>query len=243
MVCYRRRQTATNRCRQRSYFVDGIEAQIGAYLATFSLPDDEVQRVVDLFEISQDQKNDAERRRREIQSRLERIAELYKWGDLTREAYQSERDKLQAELASIKGEANLADVLTKTAQFLRDLPTAWGNAGPAQRNDLARLVFRSLEIKDDRVIAVVVNSEFTPFFATWAKENTPTDGPGCQGSEESLEVAEVTGFESAISALTGQHVRPSTLAPSGPRLSTREFCRRSWRTVGVGSRGKPPSQT
>src|SRR5262249_43313459 len=137
--------------------------------------------VIALYERSQDQKDDAERHRREIQSRLERIAELYKWGDMTREAYTAERGELQAELSALKGRSDFAEVLARTAQYLRDLPTAWASATPAQRNALARQVFRAIEVTDDRVAAYVVNPDFAPFFV--ANQNTP-DLPGCQGSDQ-----------------------------------------------------------
>ena len=47
--------------------------------------------IVRLYEQAHDRRDDAARRRREIDNRLERIRELYKWGDLTREAYLAER--------------------------------------------------------------------------------------------------------------------------------------------------------
>ena len=36
-------------------------------------------------------------------ARIERIAEMYKWGDLTREAYRGEREQLEAELGDAPG--------------------------------------------------------------------------------------------------------------------------------------------
>jgi hypothetical protein len=65
---------------------------------------------------------------------------------------------------------------------------------PEQRNDFARLVFQSVEVKDDRVMAVVVNPDFAPFFAVFGQQETPTGGPGCQPDGETLGPAEATGF-------------------------------------------------
>ena len=42
-------------------------------------------------------------------------------------------------------------------------------ASPEQRNALARLVFESIEIEDDRVTAVVPQPEFAPFFVRRAQ--------------------------------------------------------------------------
>src|SRR5215213_762541 len=82
IYCYASRQG--QRCGQRSVHLDLIEAQLASLLRTFHLPDETVAEVVRLYEGANDQRDDAERRRREIGARIERIAEMYKWGDLTR---------------------------------------------------------------------------------------------------------------------------------------------------------------
>jgi hypothetical protein len=133
-------------------------------LATFHLPDETVAEVVRLYERANDQRDDAERRRREIGARIERIAEMYKWGDITREAYRAEREQLEGELARLRTTTSQAEVLAQAANFLKDLPAAWEAASSEQRNPLARLVFESIEIEDDRVTAVVPQPDFAPFF-------------------------------------------------------------------------------
>ena len=75
-----------------------------------------------------------------------------------------------------------AEVLVQAATFLKDLPAAWEAATPEQRNALARLVFESIEIEDDRVIAVVPQPDFAPFFVkrAWMRgflRQTPTAPP------------------------------------------------------------------
>lgn len=69
---------------------------------------------------------------------MERIKELCGWGDLTREAYQTEREPLQAELATLRGTAELASA----AAYLRNVVArAWADADPAARNEIARALF------------------------------------------------------------------------------------------------------
>ncbi len=101
IYCYQGRQAKT--CKQRSVLLDVVEAQLAAYLATFHLPEATVAQVIRLQARATDQRDDAERRRREIAGRIERIAELYTWGDLTREAYRAERERLEMELAGGAG--------------------------------------------------------------------------------------------------------------------------------------------
>jgi hypothetical protein len=59
--------------------------------------------VVRLHDRAEDQRDDAKGRRREIGGRIERIAELYTWGDLTHEAYLAERDRLQDRPTGLRG--------------------------------------------------------------------------------------------------------------------------------------------
>ncbi len=162
IYCYQRRQAS--RCGQRSAPLAAVEAQIAAYLSGFHLPEETVARVVALYERATEERDDVERRRRELTNRLERTTDLYRWGDLTREAFQAERDRLQAELGTLRGTDQRADLVAQAATFLRDLPAAWAAASPEQRNRLARLVFRAVEVRDDRLVAVTAKPDFAPFF-------------------------------------------------------------------------------
>jgi DNA invertase Pin-like site-specific DNA recombinase len=198
IYCYQRRQVSS--CQQRSVLLSLIEEQITTYLKTFHLPEAVVAEVVSLYKSAGEQRADADRERREIESKLERMAELYAWGDLTREAYLAERDRLQHRLTGLRGTTELSTALTQAASFLRDLPGAWAAASPEQRNELARLIFASIEIRDDRVVAVVPQPDFAPFFVDRLRRenggygNTP-EGSG--GVNREIEEAEATGFEAA----------------------------------------------
>jgi hypothetical protein len=121
-------------------------------------------------------RSDDETRRRQIFSRLERIRELYGWGDLDRSAYRQERDALTTELATLAVDDDRSRVLARAATFLSDLPLAWGQATQAQRNRLARLIFQQVRIHDDRVVAVLPQPDFMPFFALEALSKDSTGG-------------------------------------------------------------------
>ena len=86
-------------------------------------------------------------------------------GDLTRDAYLAERDRLQDRPTGLRGATEWARAMTRAAGFRRDLPAALAAATPEQRNVLARLFFQSIEVTDNRVAAVVPQPDFTPFFA------------------------------------------------------------------------------
>ena len=77
----------------------------------------------------------------------------------------ADRDRLHVELSTVRTTTDRSSVIARAAALLRDLPAAWHEARPAQRNALARLIFQSVEIEDDRVAAVVPQRDFAPFFA------------------------------------------------------------------------------
>lgn len=54
--------------------------------------------------------------------------------------------------------------MEQAAQFLSDFPSAWKAATQEQRNQLGRLLFVNVEIKDNRVEAITPQLEFTQFF-------------------------------------------------------------------------------
>jgi hypothetical protein len=114
---------------------------------------------------------------------LKRITELCIWGDLTREAYLADRARLAGELATLQTVNGYASHVARAAAFLRDLPAAWAVATPEQRNALARLIFQKVEIEDDRVVAVVPQPDFSPFFALAEDNETgwrDSATPDCQ---------------------------------------------------------------
>jgi site-specific DNA recombinase len=196
IYCYHRRQA--NRCPQPSLPLVTIEDQLAAYLATFRLPEELVAQVVRLYEQATTERDEGERRRREVTNRLARIKELYGWGDLDRAAYVAERDRLESELGTLRPGTDQAAVLTQAAAFLRDLPAAWAAATAEQRNDLARLVFSSVEVRDDRVIAVVPTPDFAPFFVVQGGDDGDGNGPGGAGAVNvEIDQAEATGVAPA----------------------------------------------
>jgi site-specific DNA recombinase len=162
IYCYQERQGSA--CGQRSTFLDGIEEQLAAFLAAFRLPEATVTELLARYEQLTAEQDDTEQQRRQIEGRLERIKELYKWGDLTREAYLAERDHLEQQQSRLQGTRDRVALLRRVSQFLQNLSAAWEAADPEQRNALARTVFQSVEIRDDVVVSVVPQPEFAPYF-------------------------------------------------------------------------------
>ena len=174
LYCYNGGQA--DPCQQPSTYLDICEVQLQEYLASIRIPEDYQDQIMALYRQAHAERSDDEARRRQIISRLERIRELYGWGDLDRSAYRQERDALTTELATLVVDDDRSRVLARAATFLSDLPLAWGQATQAQRNRLARLIFQQVRIHDDRVVAVLPQPDFMPFFALEALSKDSTGG-------------------------------------------------------------------
>jgi site-specific DNA recombinase len=86
--CYARAQGSY--CREPSAYLDLLEAQLAAYLAGFTIPVDYQESILAYYEGMQRAYDDVGARRARLEARLERLKDLYGWGDITREAYLAE---------------------------------------------------------------------------------------------------------------------------------------------------------
>ena len=75
-----------------------------------------------------------------------------------------ERERLEAELGDAAGDNEPGRGAGASSELSEGSASGVGGGNPEQRNALARLVFESIEIEDDRVIAVVPQPDFAPFF-------------------------------------------------------------------------------
>jgi hypothetical protein len=140
------------------------DRQIGAYLETFHIPEDYQQRIMEMHRKLLDN-YDIEKEQRQLTARLDRVKDLYKWGDITVEEYQRDKDQIQRELAKLTPFQDSSDTLQRLAELLGSVANAWERATQEQRNMLARCVFQEIWIKDKDVVAVKPQPEFKPFFA------------------------------------------------------------------------------
>ncbi len=139
--------------------------------------------------------------RTKLERKLARLKELYIGVDVTRGSYLGNRREILDELASIPPTHAMPDeVVAETLMtFLGNVHEAWQVATPDERNLIARQVLFGVIVENQRAVYVKPKPELAPFFRQAAR---------CQAQDESNVSAEVTGFEPAISALTGLHVRP-----------------------------------
>jgi len=202
LYCAKRRQGLA--CASKSGMLAGYEEQLAAHLATFTIPPDYRERLREYVAGESERGDDAQAQRRRIATRLDRLKELYGWGDLARADYLAQRELLLRDLAALDArETGEAAHLDRMAELLSSVARLWSEANQVERNRIARVLFEEVVINDNRVVAVKPRPELAGFFAL-----------DCQHRDEVCKGAEVTGLEPAVSALTGQRVNHYTTPPN-----------------------------
>jgi hypothetical protein len=196
MGCYNRAKGWD--CPQKSASLDLYEQQLRAYLETFFIPEDYQQKILDAH-MKLSESYDTEKERKQLQARLGRLKELYKWGAIGREEYQREKRQLEGQLTKLTSFVVFSEPLKRLAEFLANVTSAWDNAGNEERNKLARCLFQEIWVKDKEVVAVKPQPEFEPFFKLNWEEFTKIMKSGVQippGSPNSFRKPSTAGRKS-----------------------------------------------
>jgi DNA invertase Pin-like site-specific DNA recombinase len=160
--CYTRQKGFD--CKQRSANLSIYERQLASYLNTFYIPEDYQQRILQTQQDLEKAYSDVGEQKERLERQLKRTRELYEWGDYSKAEYETRRDPIVDQLRSLIVPQRPAEHLEKMARFLADVPAAWAEATPEQRNKLARCLFDQVWLKDKKVIAVKPASDLVPFF-------------------------------------------------------------------------------
>ena len=145
--------------------LDRYEDELQHYLDAFTIPEDYQQQLLDGQRRLVAAHDDTEAQRSRLHGALDRLKDLYKWGDKTKGEYQREADEILEELQILQiAPVDDSAAMDKLAQFLRDVSSAWQEADQERRNKLARLLFDDVWIKDQSVLGVTPRSELKPFF-------------------------------------------------------------------------------
>lgn len=165
----RRRVACYNRskgweCIQTSGYLDVYESQVRAYLQEFHIPEDYRDRIIKAHRKIRKASRNGTIERSKLESRLQRLKELYSWGDINKEEYVTERDKIVEIIHALTPSDKRDKAIEQLAHFLSNFPKAWDIASQEQRNRLARCLFQEVWIRDKAVIAVRPQPELTPFF-------------------------------------------------------------------------------
>lgn len=133
-------------------------------MQTFVIPEDYQERILEAHRKLEKAYDDAEKRQAQLQNRLQRIKDLYKWEHIDREEYLKEHDDIQSELSALNAKDNGAETLDRLAHFLANVGDAWIEANREQRQKLSSILFEEVWIEHNRVVGVKPRPDFKPFF-------------------------------------------------------------------------------
>ena len=162
--CYTRSQRK-GACSQGFVEVGILEDQIGEYLACFHIPEDYQARLMESAGQDWSGINNLERIKSSLETRLNRLKDLYEMGDKTREEYLRGRDQILAELAQLKPAEDKKFDLDQAAQLLGEFCRAWSQANLEQKRKIARLIFEEIWVENKQVVAIKPRPVFQQFFA------------------------------------------------------------------------------
>jgi hypothetical protein len=141
---------------------------------------------------------------------LEGLKRPFVLGNLPEEEYRTERDRLRAKLATLT--PPVMPDLERAAELLEDFRTIWDVARPREQKQIVRTLLNAVYLDSGDigpVVAVEPRPEYAPLFDLVRKTGPEnTSGPVGKMSQ-----AGATGFEPAISGLTGRHVNRYTTPP------------------------------
>jgi site-specific DNA recombinase len=158
------RAKGDRRCDCKGTFLDIYEAQIEWYLEHFHIPKDYQEKILEAHAKLQTAYSDKETQRAMLEKRLNRLKELYEWGDITKQEYRDKRQAMQWELKALIVPESEQQVLSKLAHFLANVADAWRTANQEQRNKLAKTLFEQILVEDNKVVAVKPQPQLEPFF-------------------------------------------------------------------------------
>lgn len=149
---------------------DAVEGQLAALFRRMVLPDNWRERLAAKLASQADDGSGA--RRRAIKARLDRLAELYADGDLTRLRYESERATLRSELESLTAQAMASPENDATEQLER-YGAAWDAMEEHERAEIVRAVFEEVYVDLDagRVAVLKPRPVFLPLMRVLWDEN------------------------------------------------------------------------
>lgn len=180
-------------CDQPMVKAEEVEEQVVRYLTSFHLPSNWRDEVL-ARAFSAEEMEAREQSRREIESRLARIADLYLEGDLDRDRYEQEKRICYDQLADLH--PNGYSAIMKAGETLERFETLWSTGTALEKRNCCDVRSQQSSFGVSLCAQPSSRKHFTPLF------HTVTVG-----------TAGATGFEPAIFGLTGRHVNRYTTPP------------------------------
>ena len=161
----------TRGCPAHRTAADVLEAAVLSSIADATLPDSVVEaarselrnrlQVPGVPSVGQ--------QRARLERRLEKLKQLFTWGDMSEQDYFRERDEVRSALADLPDGDRVASFDAYRASVL-SLADAIAVASPSRRTELCRMVVERVVVVDRNVQEIVWTPEARPFFAKIQRE-------------------------------------------------------------------------
>lgn len=140
-------------CDQPTLPAEEIEGQVVEWLQSVSqcLPEDWEERVAEAV-IPAEEREDLERRERELKARIERATRLHLEGHISYERFAEEKHRAQAGLADLRPARMEATIAAKEA--VEDIAHRWEAMGRAKQNGLLRKAIAEAQVEGSKLTAV-----------------------------------------------------------------------------------------
>ena len=143
-----------------------VDAYMDAIIEGIKLPEDWLQEIRDQMG-EDDELSHIRRKRERLEAERKRLKQLYIGGDFEDDIdlYKREAERIRRELDNIPTYDQL-DGLKSTILVVKSLHKTWGQAEPADRRDLLRLMLRKVwvDVVEDRLVALQPKAFLYPIF-------------------------------------------------------------------------------
>ena len=131
-----------------------LSDQFGRWLASWSLPADARTRIARYIGSAQGD-TASEVRRQQFTGELDRLLNLYRWGDMAEAEYLRERDRVTRSLEALGRARAVPDVNADALHLAASIGTAWQHAAPEKRKAFLDEWFAELRLHGDGRIDVL----------------------------------------------------------------------------------------
>lgn len=149
-----------------------VEEQVAAFLCSIRLPHDWQEQVQALVQAKARQQVGPKVTRSQLENRLTRLTDLYKWEHISQEEYLTERKDIEAQLAQL--EPRLTPAVDRAGTLLQNFAAVWKVATRKEQRSLVRTLIERVVLDSEApsgVAEIVVRSEYKDLFDL-AKQRT-----------------------------------------------------------------------
>jgi DNA invertase Pin-like site-specific DNA recombinase len=175
---YRQLTHPARGCRKGSRNEEKLERAFGEWLQTWKLPDN-VREQIKRYRASDSREKERDARRHAIETELDRLTKMFRWGHITEAAYLPEAEGLRRELQQLGPEAVPAPLSEDALTFASRIGDAWNLASIETKRRFLAEWFTELRFGKGTVDVVPRESVQEIVLASVAHRTSDISQPSC----------------------------------------------------------------